>query len=156
VVSFTTRPLYPQGKSPWYPLDRKLGGGPIAVLDALVKRKIPSPRRESNPTTPIVHPVENILSFNVKIFYVLCSNVSTASLFFDYLLYIMLLCELLHEITMNGEHVRLSWQEVVAYFKAQFWHSPVTRPNNKLSLILTKHHAIETYWRGGGIAPRIL
>jgi hypothetical protein len=26
VVSFTLRPLYPQGKSPWYPLDRKLGG----------------------------------------------------------------------------------------------------------------------------------
>jgi hypothetical protein len=25
VVSFTPRPLYPQGKSPWYPLDRKLG-----------------------------------------------------------------------------------------------------------------------------------
>jgi hypothetical protein len=26
VVSFTTRPLYLQGKSPWYPLDRRLGG----------------------------------------------------------------------------------------------------------------------------------
>jgi hypothetical protein len=26
VVIFTTRPLYPQGKSPWYPLDRRLGG----------------------------------------------------------------------------------------------------------------------------------
>jgi hypothetical protein len=26
VVSFTARPLYPQRKSPWYPLDRKLGG----------------------------------------------------------------------------------------------------------------------------------
>jgi hypothetical protein len=26
VVSFTPRPLYLQGKSPWYPLDRKLGG----------------------------------------------------------------------------------------------------------------------------------
>jgi hypothetical protein len=25
VVSFTHRPLYPQGKSPWYPLDRRLG-----------------------------------------------------------------------------------------------------------------------------------
>jgi hypothetical protein len=25
VVSFTPRPLYPQGKSHWYPLDRKLG-----------------------------------------------------------------------------------------------------------------------------------
>jgi hypothetical protein len=26
VVSFTARPLYPQGKSLWYPLDRSLGG----------------------------------------------------------------------------------------------------------------------------------
>jgi len=25
-VSFTPRPLYPQGKNPWYPLDRGLGG----------------------------------------------------------------------------------------------------------------------------------
>jgi hypothetical protein len=33
-----------------------IGGcvGPRAVLDAVVKRKIPSPRRESNPRTPIV------------------------------------------------------------------------------------------------------
>jgi hypothetical protein len=30
---------------------------PRAVLDAVVKRKIPSPRRESNPSTPIVQPV---------------------------------------------------------------------------------------------------
>jgi hypothetical protein len=28
--------------------------GPRAVLDAVVKRKIPSHRRESNPRTPIV------------------------------------------------------------------------------------------------------
>jgi hypothetical protein len=53
VVSFTSQPLYPQGKNLWYPLDRRLGG-PRAVLDAVVKRKIPSPRRESNPRTPIV------------------------------------------------------------------------------------------------------
>jgi hypothetical protein len=25
-VSFTSRTLYPQGKNPWYPLDRRLGG----------------------------------------------------------------------------------------------------------------------------------
>jgi hypothetical protein len=31
--------------------------GPRAVLDAVVKRKIPSPRRESNPRTSIVQPV---------------------------------------------------------------------------------------------------
>jgi hypothetical protein len=27
VVSFTPRPFYLQEKSPWYPLDRRLGGG---------------------------------------------------------------------------------------------------------------------------------
>jgi hypothetical protein len=37
--------LYRQGKSPWYPLNRRLSG-PRAVLDAVVKRKFPSPRRE--------------------------------------------------------------------------------------------------------------
>jgi hypothetical protein len=26
VVNFTLRPLYPQGKNPWYPLNRRLGG----------------------------------------------------------------------------------------------------------------------------------
>jgi hypothetical protein len=36
-----------------------IGGwvGPRTVLDAVLKRKIPSPRRESNPRTPIVQPV---------------------------------------------------------------------------------------------------
>jgi hypothetical protein len=36
-----------------------IGGwmGPRAVLDAVVKRKIPSPRRESNPRTSIVQPI---------------------------------------------------------------------------------------------------
>jgi hypothetical protein len=36
-----------------------IGGwvGPRAVLDAVVKRKIPSPRRESNPRTTIIQPV---------------------------------------------------------------------------------------------------
>jgi hypothetical protein len=56
VVSFTPRPLYSQGKTPgthW------IGGwvGPIAVLDGVVKRKIPSPRWESNLRTPIVQPI---------------------------------------------------------------------------------------------------
>jgi hypothetical protein len=47
----------PPGKEP--PGTHWIGGwvGPRAVLDAVVKRKIPSPRRESNPRTPIVQPV---------------------------------------------------------------------------------------------------
>jgi hypothetical protein len=42
------------GKEPHWIGD---GVGPRAVLYAVVKRKIPSPRRESNPRTPIVQPV---------------------------------------------------------------------------------------------------
>jgi hypothetical protein len=39
-----------------------IGGwvGPRAVLDAVVKRKIPGPRRESNPRIPIVHTRINV------------------------------------------------------------------------------------------------
>jgi hypothetical protein len=59
VVSFTPRPLYRREGAPGTHCTLWLGGcvGPRAVLDAVVKRKIPSPRRESNPTTPIVQPV---------------------------------------------------------------------------------------------------
>jgi hypothetical protein len=35
--------------------------GPRAVLDGVVKIKIPSPRRESNPRTPIVQPVASAI-----------------------------------------------------------------------------------------------
>jgi hypothetical protein len=56
MVSFTGRPLYPRVRASgthW------IGGwvGPRADLDTVMKRKIPSPRRESNPRTPIVQPV---------------------------------------------------------------------------------------------------
>jgi hypothetical protein len=40
VVSFTSRPLYPRGKSPQYPLDRRLGR-PRAGLDDIKKRMDP-------------------------------------------------------------------------------------------------------------------
>jgi hypothetical protein len=41
------------------PCNHWLGGwmGPRAILDAVVKRKIPSPPPESNPRTPIVQPI---------------------------------------------------------------------------------------------------
>jgi hypothetical protein len=46
-----------------------IGGwvGPRAVLDAVVKRKIPSPRRESNPRTPIVQPVADNICMEMYI-----------------------------------------------------------------------------------------
>jgi hypothetical protein len=51
-----TRPLYPRERKPsthW------IGGwvGFRAVLDVVVKRIIHSPRRESNPRTPVIQPV---------------------------------------------------------------------------------------------------
>jgi hypothetical protein len=57
MVSFTPWPLYHRERAPgthW------IGGWvwPRAVLDAVVKRKIPSPRREPNPRAPIVQPVK--------------------------------------------------------------------------------------------------
>jgi hypothetical protein len=55
-VSFTPRLLYPQEKSPWYPLDRRLGG-PQNPSERGGEEKIPSPRRESNPRTSIVQAV---------------------------------------------------------------------------------------------------
>jgi hypothetical protein len=50
VVSFTPQPLYFQGSSP---VIHWIGGlvGPRAGLDAVVKRKIPSPCRDSNPSS---------------------------------------------------------------------------------------------------------
>jgi hypothetical protein len=49
VVSLTPQPLYSQGKSPWYPLDRMLDGGPKTSLDAVVRRKISSSSGIRNP-----------------------------------------------------------------------------------------------------------
>jgi hypothetical protein len=48
----------PQGRSPWYPLDR-------AVLDAVVKRKIPSSRRESMKCKMIVSKAVLTLTINL-------------------------------------------------------------------------------------------
>jgi len=48
----------PQGKSPWYPLDRRLGG-PRTGLDVVVRRKIPSPYTDTNPDHPACSPAHN-------------------------------------------------------------------------------------------------
>jgi hypothetical protein len=54
VDSFTHRPLYPQGKNPWYPLDRRLGGPQSrSGLDGEEKNSQPPPRLEP----PIIQPV---------------------------------------------------------------------------------------------------
>jgi hypothetical protein len=54
VVSFTPQPLYSQGKSPWYLLDRRLGGPQSwSGRDGAEKNSQPLPGLES----PIVQPV---------------------------------------------------------------------------------------------------
>jgi hypothetical protein len=55
VVSFTPRPLYPQGKSPWYPLYRRLGG-PQSRSGHDGKEKNSQPPPGIDPRTPIVQP----------------------------------------------------------------------------------------------------
>jgi hypothetical protein len=58
VVSFTPRPLYPQGKRR-NSVTHWLGGcvGPRSILDTVEKKIILTTRRETNPRTPIVQPV---------------------------------------------------------------------------------------------------
>jgi hypothetical protein len=55
VVSFTPRQLYPQGKSPWCPLDRRLGEP--QSRSGRGDEKNSNPRQESNPRIPTVQPV---------------------------------------------------------------------------------------------------
>jgi hypothetical protein len=59
VDSFTPRPLYSKERDPG---THSVGGsvGPRAVLDAVVKRKIPSSSRESNPRIPTEQPVAQV------------------------------------------------------------------------------------------------
>jgi hypothetical protein len=38
--------------------------GPRAILDAVVKRKIPSPCQELNPRTPIIQPIAQMTKHN--------------------------------------------------------------------------------------------
>jgi len=56
VVSFTPRPPCPQGKSPWYPLDRRLGG-PQSHSGRGGEEKNSSPCQELNPRIAIVQPI---------------------------------------------------------------------------------------------------
>jgi hypothetical protein len=51
VVSFTIRPLYLQGKSPWYALHRTLGGGPEPVWTRWWREEFPAPA-ENRPPPP--------------------------------------------------------------------------------------------------------
>jgi hypothetical protein len=55
-VSFTPRLLYPQGKTPWYSLDRRLGGAQSRSGRGGEEKNSQS-GPESNPRTPIVQPV---------------------------------------------------------------------------------------------------
>jgi len=54
VVSFTTRSLYPQGKRPWYPLDRRLGG-PLGLSGFGGEEKNSQPLSGHEPPSPIIH-----------------------------------------------------------------------------------------------------
>jgi hypothetical protein len=49
VVSFTSRPLYPQEKSPLYPLDRRLGGSQNRCGRRREERILPLPGQQLRP-----------------------------------------------------------------------------------------------------------
>jgi len=53
VVNFTSQPFYPWGKSPWYPLDRRLGRHHSLSGRGGKEKKIPSP---AGNRIPVVQP----------------------------------------------------------------------------------------------------
>jgi len=57
VVSLTLRPLYSQGKSRWYPLDRKMGG-PQCRSGYGIEKKNSQPLPALEP--PIIEPVARL------------------------------------------------------------------------------------------------
>jgi hypothetical protein len=65
VVSFTPQLLYPQGKSPYYPLDRRLGGPQnLSGRDGGEKNSQPLPGLEP----PIIQPVAQYIPKTNKSF----------------------------------------------------------------------------------------
>jgi hypothetical protein len=62
VVSFTPRPLYRQGKSPWYPLDRRLGE-PQSLSGRGGEEKNSQPLLGIEP--PIIQPVAQVKNENL-------------------------------------------------------------------------------------------
>jgi hypothetical protein len=53
-MEVTSRPLYPQGKNSWYPLDRMLGEPQSPSLRGGEEKNSQPPPRESNPRTPLI------------------------------------------------------------------------------------------------------
>jgi hypothetical protein len=56
VVSFTHRPLYPQGKIPWKPLDWRLGGPQRRSGRGGGEKKFPAPVGNRTPDHPARSP----------------------------------------------------------------------------------------------------
>jgi hypothetical protein len=76
VVSFITQLLYPWGKSPWYPLDRRLGG-PQSRSGCSCKKKYPCGCWESNSSHSIYSLVtiwSELPQFFLKYFSILQNN----------------------------------------------------------------------------------
>jgi hypothetical protein len=65
VVSFTSRTPYPQGKSPWYPLDRRLGGPQIRSGHSGGEEKNSQPFRLRTYYLTTLHPLLKLWSVGV-------------------------------------------------------------------------------------------
>jgi hypothetical protein len=63
MVSFTSRPLYPQGESPWFPLDGRLGGPQSRSGRSEEKNSQPLPGLEP----VIIHPLAQCYTSELKL-----------------------------------------------------------------------------------------
>jgi hypothetical protein len=147
-VSFTPRPLYPRERDPF---TQWTGGwvGPRAGLETVVKRQIPCPCQDSNPRSNIQPAAQR---YTTELSQLLCYliygwNSNSISLLVtltevSYCLLVLL------EIAFHNMPPKISLSTKLRTGKKV--------KKGKLSLRLTKHHAMKAYWGSGGIDPCIL
>jgi hypothetical protein len=70
-VSFRPWLLTPWGKSPQYPMDRRLGGPQELIWMLWIKKKISCPCWESNPSRPVRSPSLYQLSYHGSSLYII-------------------------------------------------------------------------------------
>jgi hypothetical protein len=155
VVNFTARPLYPQGKIPSYPLNRRLGG-PRSQSDRGGEEKnsqlLPGLKH------PIIEPVAQRYATELSEFKGLTAiwsrsvlHICSLRIFFISLAFIFI-----HFFLLISVLASCRWICFCVGYRFEMSYISDTRVLRICPCALTEHNAMKTCWGSGDIAPHIL